>query len=717
MSDIVPFYHNRIEYGADYNPEQWSPHTQRKDIELMAQAGVSLVSLGIFSWDRLEPKPDHYSFKELIETMDILHEHSIRVDLATATASPPAWMATLFPDTLPVDKHGQQMSFGSRQQYSPSSQTFRKRTAQLVTHLARAVKDHPALCLWHVSNEYGCHVWESFDEESIAAFQAWLRSRYTTIDNLNNAWTTDFWSQRYNDFSQITAPAHQPTFVNPAQLMDWRRFCSDALLECYLHEKRILRTHTPTVPVTTNFMELFPWINYWSWAPHLDVLSEDSYPDPADAHSGMRAALSADLQRSLAGKKPWLLMEQVTKAVQWRTYNSPKRPGQFALWSLSRVARGARGILQFQWRQSQGGAETFHSGMVPHDMSASSWKDSCELGRTLQNLSSLAHPQLRPSPIAIILDWDNIWAAEALIGPSQWDHSQAVKRWYKTFFEAGYGVDFVRSSDNLDTYRVVIAPQLALLDSQCCERLEQAARRGAEVIVSAPAGIANRNCQAYLDGYTGPLKDALGVRVVEHWAATPHLDEPWLGDETTHPLVDRISSAVATPSFHEKTELVTDSNSPLARAARQALQCEQLPALQGNHWAEVVSIDADDVHILAVFAATGPTTDIAGSPALTRRRIRKGALWYCATDPQPVLRAIIAKLACTYAGCYTASAHLPRGVELIERDDARFYLNHSDSAQEILGVVGHDLISSTQCSGHLVIPPRSSAVIIPGNSQ
>ena len=403
-------------YGGDYNPEQWDEATFAEDLELMAEAGVNLVSLGIFSWARLEPREGSYELDWLVEIVGRLHDAGIAVDLATATASPPAWMATDHPESLPMSADGVRLGLGSRQQYCPSSTVYRERSAALAEVLAERLGDHPGVVMWHIGNEYGCHTAECFCPACARAFRAWLTDRYGDVERLNAAWGTDFWSQRYTSLEQLCPPAAMPTFHNPAQLLDWRRFSDHQLRSLMEAEARILREHS-NLPVTTNFMGDFPATDYWRWAEALDIISDDSYPDPADAAAAHEVAWAGDLMRGLADGRPWILMEQAPGAVQWRRRNSPKRPGQFLLWSLARVAHGADGVLQFQWRQSRQGAETFHSGMVPHAGRAGrTWDEVVATGRALKRLGPVLGEPVR-AEAAVVLDWDSQWALSSTIGP------------------------------------------------------------------------------------------------------------------------------------------------------------------------------------------------------------------------------------------------------------------------------------------------------------
>ena len=703
-------------YGGDYNPEQWDEATFAEDLELMAEAGVNLVSLGIFSWARLEPREGSYELDWLVEIVGRLHDAGIAVDLATATASPPAWMATDHPESLPMSADGVRLGLGSRQQYCPSSTVYRERSAALAEVLAERLGDHPGVVMWHIGNEYGCHTAECFCPACARAFRAWLTDRYGDVERLNAAWGTDFWSQRYTSLEQVCPPAAMPTFHNPAQLLDWRRFSDHQLRSLMEAEARILRAHS-SLPVTTNFMGDFPATDYWRWAESLDIISDDSYPNPADAAAAHEVAWAGDLMRGLADGRPWILMEQAPGAVQWRRRNSPKRPGQFLLWSLARVAHGADGVLQFQWRQSRQGAETFHSGMVPHAGRAGrTWDEVVATGRALKRLGPVLGEPVR-AEAAVVLDWDSQWALSSTIGPVEpGERFEAARAWHRSLWEAGIATDIVPVRADLAGYRLIVVPEVFIDYPELARNLEGAAAAGAQVVVAGPTGVVDTDAGAVLGGYLGSLRPLLGVRVTDHAA----LSGPVGQGDPRGALVNRVSRVVGTPAAETWTGLEAVGE-PLRRVLDQ--MGTPAPDLRAGGWAEEVRIDdapggvkagqgQEPVEVVAVFDGRGGGADLAGRPAITRRPVRgPGAAWYVAADLDAVGRAALLRLVCAHARIRPVVADLPDGVEAQRRGEILFLLNHGDRAAEVAGIVGTDLISGEVCTGHVVLAPRSALVV------
>ncbi|MGN6741765.1 MAG: beta-galactosidase [Amnibacterium sp.] len=629
---------DRIWYGGDYNPEQWPSEVWDEDVRLMQRAGVTVATVGVFSWARLEPADGRFDFGWLDEVLDTLHAGGIRVDLATATASPPPWLALAHPDILPVTADGVRLSIGSRQHYSPSSATYRRYADRLVRALAERYRDHPALEAWHVNNELACHVHHDYSDESAAAFRRWLEDRYGSVETLNEAWGTAFWSQAYGSFDEVMPPRAAPTFRNPTQLLDFDRFSSDAWLEVYRAEAAILREVGPGVPITTNFMGFFKPSDYWSWAPELDFVSDDHYVDPADPAAPAVAAMTRDLMRSLGRGRPWILMEQATSAVNWRRRNAPKPPGMHRALSLQAVARGADGVMQFQWRQSKAGAEKFHSGMLPHVGEDSRiFRETVALGAELATLADVVGTRLE-ARVAILFDWDSGWALEQEATPAELSYVAIVLRWYRELWRRTVLVDFARPDADLTGYSVVIAPATQVLPSAAQENLARFVRDGGRLVATYQTGILDEHLHVLLGGYLGALREVLGIRIEEF--APP-----------------------AEPSL---------TGGPVP-----ALALTGLAAGAAREWGEV--LHADTAEVLARF--DGGMLD--GMPAITRNRSGEGDAWYVATAPDDLAAVLDAVLDGTDVG-----SALPRpvpGVEAVRRAGRLFLLNHTDVPVEAAG--------------------------------
>ncbi|SNY62824.1 beta-galactosidase [Paractinoplanes atraurantiacus] len=644
-----------IWYGGDYNPEQWPREVWDEDASLMRTAGVNLATVGVFSWSRLEPRDGEFDFEWLDVVLEKLHAAGVRADLATATASPPPWLTLKHPEILPVTASGVRLSTGSRQQYCPSSPLYRGYATRLVTALAERYGSHPALEMWHINNEYGCHVSRCYCDVSAGAFRSWLRDKYGTVDGLNDAWGTAFWSQTYSSFDEVFPPRDAPTFKNPAQLLDFDRFGSHELLECFRAEAAILRAATPDIPLTTNFMGFFKPANYWEWAKELDFVSDDSYPDPADDTAYLQSAMTRDLMRSLAGDKPWVLMEQAPSAVNWRPQNAAKSPGQMRAWSYQAIAREARGIMYFQWRQSIAGAEQFHSGMVPHSGTDTRvWREIVDFGAELKALSGVLPSTVAAPPVeaAIVLEWESWWALEQAARPTRLSYAAQISAWYKAFAQAGLRVRFVHPGADLGSYRVVVAPTLFLASEADLENLGAYARDGGTLIVTFQSGIVDENLRVRPGGYLGPLQRTLGL---------------WIEEFT--PLAVRPAALAGT---------VTSSSAT---------------------WSEVVRLNGATVE--SEFT-DGPA---AGGPAITSN----GTAWYVAADLAADGKAALVETILARLGL-----DLPRpvpGVEHITSQSDTYVINHNPLPY-VVELDGTDLLTGKPARG-LELPQYGVAIVRP----
>lgn len=665
-----------MHYGGDYNPEQWDEATWLDDARLMREAGVNLVSLGIFAWSRIQPDEETFDFDWLDRVIDLLHENGVSVDLATATASPPAWAAARYPGILPQDENGATYWPGSRQAYSPSSPDYRRLAARLVTAIAERYHAHPAVVLWHVNNEYGCHLHYDYSDNAARHFRRWLEREYGDIETLNRIWGTAFWSQHYGSFDEIVPPRKAPYSHNPTGLLDFKRFTSDTLLELFTMERDIIRASGAAQPVTTNFMGAFPPLDYAKWAAEVDVVSDDNYFDPNDPLSFRGAAFSRDLMRSLKPGVPWLLMEQATNSVNWRPSNAPKAPGQMAALSMQAVGRGADGILFFQWRQSRRGSEKFHSAMVPQaGLATRTWREVTALGATLAGLPDLPSGAEGGSGarVALVFDWQNWWAISSPDHPVRLDWLALVQRWYAALHRQNIAVDLVQPTADLSAYSLVLLPHGYLLTEAAAGSLTAFVERGGRLLVTPFSDIVDEHDAFREGGFQVGLRGVLGVTVEDFGALVPPAAGP--GQSSAGETAGGVTALAQPGQDH-------------------ALVDAPFGSFRGEYVAEELQLLADDVTVEARFSS-GRT---AGLPALTTRSSGDGAAHYLATVPDDEGMLALTRWATRAAGVEPLLATPSEWVEVARRGDVLTLINHGPDTVSI-AIAGVDVTTGAAVDG------------------
>ncbi len=659
-----------IAYGGDYNPEQWPQEVWAEDVRLMQQAGVNLVSVGIFSWALLEPREGEFDFGWLDRAIDLLHAHGIRVDLGTPTASPPAWFFARYPHTRVVDRTGTVLGFGSRGMACPSSPEYRAAAVRIATELARRYGQHPAVVLWHVHNEYGAPVSEDYSPTSAAAFRTWLQERYGSLDALNAAWGTTFWGQRYGEWAHVDVPRITPSVTNPAQRLDFARFTDHALRACFLAERDAIRGHSDR-PVTTNFMATAcPAVDLWAWADEVDIVSNDHYLTAEDPRSHVGLALAADLTRSVARGRPWILMEHSTSAVNWQPRNLAKRPGELARNSLTHLGRGADAILFFQWRASRSGAEKFHSAMLPHAGTGSRvFREVRELGADLRRLASVRGSRVR-ADVALLWDHESFWAQDLEWRPSvDLGHAERIRTYYERLWRDGMTVDLAHPERDLSGYRLVVAPASYLMTEAGAANLDRYVADGGTLVVSCFAAVVDENDAVPAGGFGAPLRSTLGVTVEEH----------------------------APLRAGEQVELVWQEDQPAGAGPRD---------LAATAWTEDLVLDGATV--VAAYA-DGP---MAGRPAVTRNTHGSGTAWYVSTCPD--VEGLSPVLDAAYRDAGLVPPGLPTELEVVRRhgDGTDFVVAVNHGAEEAeLPATGTDLLTGETFTGTAKVPAGRVRVI------
>lgn len=659
-----PFVHDGIAFGCDYNPEQWTPDVWDEDIALMGAAGVDLVAINIFGWAHLEPREGEFDFARLDDIVERLHAAGIRINLGTGTSSPPAWLTRADPDILPMVDDGTRRYPGGRQAWCPSSPRFREAALRLVDAVATRYGSHPAVALWHVSNELGCHNALCHCDQSAASFRSWLRARYGSLDALNAAWGTAFWSQSYGEWDEILTPRATLSSRNPGQLLDFHRFSSESLLEHYRAEAEVIRTRS-AVPITTNFMVTahIENLDYWSWAGDMDVIANDHYLDHRLGDPRSELAFAADLSRGLGEGAPWILMEHSTGAVNWQPLNKAKAPGEMIRNSLTHVARGADGVCFFQWRASVQGSEKFHSAMLPHAGTDSAlWREVVELGGIVDRLGEVAGSRVE-ADVALVFSWEAWWATQSESRPSQSiGYLDQVHAAYAAAHAQGLTVDVVAPGADLSAYRLLLVPGLHLLRQSEADVITQWVDAGGTALVTFYSATVDENDRVWTGGYAGPLRGTLGIHI-EEFAPVAASVELALSDGTT-----------------------------------------------ASHWSERSRVTTATVEAAFV---DGPA---AGMPALTRNAVGAGTAWYLATLPSPAdYRDLVARLAADAGATPAAEVRGGDGdIELVRRrgTDASylFVVNHGagDIHVESDGV---ELVTGARIVGEATVPAGAVRII------
>lgn len=505
-------------FGGDYNPEQWPEDSWQDDIDKLKRADINSATINVFSWALLEPRESKYDFTQLDRLFELLEKNGINVILATSTGALPMWMSTKYPEVNRVNVEGVKQKQGKRHNACPNNRIFQKLVRQLVERIAERYAKKGNLVAWHVSNEYEGYC---YCNKCVEEFRRWLQNKYKNLPNLNQGWNSNFWSHTINDWNEIIPPmlttdlfSNGKSVLSGAEI-DYRRFQSESLLKNFMLEKEAIKKFDRNHPVTTNFMGSKKDIDYFKWAPHIDIISWDSYPMPDDKAS--KSAMEHDLMRGLK-QKPFILMEQTPNQQNWYPFNKLKQPNEMRMLSYQALAHGANGINFFQLKQSRSGAEKFHGAVltVGDAVNSRTYREVQKLGKELASLPTDLQDSKFKAEVAIVFDWESYWGLENSIGPlEELSYVDEVQRFYKAFYDSGISVDFVSKTTNLEGYTVVVAPVLYMWNDEFVANITKYVKSGGRFLTTYLSGIANENDQIFVEGYLSPLQKLLGIKIDE----------------------------------------------------------------------------------------------------------------------------------------------------------------------------------------------------------
>lgn len=662
-------------HGGDYNPEQWldQPEVLEEDIRLFRKAHINCVSLGIFSWAKLEPEEGVYDFGWLDEIIDRLYANGIYTVLATPSGARPQWLAQKYPEVLRVRPDGLRNFYGHRQNHCYTSPLYREKVTQIDTRLAEHYANHPAMILWHISNEFGgeCHC-----ELCQAAFREWVQKKYGTLDKLNHAWWANFWSHTYTDWSQV----HSPSPVGETSVhgldLDWRRFVTHQTVDFMKTEIAAVKAVNPDIPVTTNMMTMYTYeLNYFAFRDALDVISWDNYPEWHNPYMGNEevakdCAMTHDMMRSLQ-KKPFLLMECTPNATNWQGVSKLKKPGMHQLSVIEAVAHGADSGQYFQLRQSRGSCEKFHSAVISNTGTENTrtFREVTDIGAVLEQLSDRVYGSGTPAETAILFDTENKWALDKCQGPRNigLDYFGNIRRNYSYFWKNGINVDIIDSTFDLSGYKLVIAPMLYLFRDGIQEKLRRFVRDGGTLVTTCFTGVVNDTDLSFLGEATeDKLSDVLGL---------------WV----------------------EEVDSLYDCESNRTTWNGKSYSLKELCEICHPTTCETLAVYETDFY--------------AGKPVLTKNQFGKGVAYHVsASADTDFFHALYAKLAAACDLTYAIRTAVPDGVSLTWRQSDTekliFVQNFGDSAAAVqLDQPYENVLTGETVSGSLNIEKYGFAVL------
>lgn len=636
-------------HGADYNPDQWLGHPEiiDEDMRLMKLAGMNSVSLAIFAWKALEPEEGVYTFEWLDQMMDKLEKNGMKVVLATPSGARPAWMDLAHPEVLRVNSHLEKNLHGGRHNHCYTSPYYRKKTAEMNRMLAERYKSHPALGMWHISNEYNG---ECFCENCQSAFREWLREKYhNNIEELNEQWWTYFWSHTYSNFDEIEVPSARGEHMVHGMNLDWKRFVTHQTKSFMENEIGPLKEITPDIPVTTNMMETFEGYNPWELAKSVDVISWDNYPAwhenvRKDLEVAADVGFNHDIFRSMK-KKPWFMMESTPSLVNWHRVNKLKRPGMHLLSSMQAVAHGADSVQYFQWRKGRGASEKFHGAVIDHvgHEHTRVFTEVKQVGDVLKQLDEIVGTNV-VAKAAVIFDWENRWAVNDLQGLSdKRNYELTCKLHYRSLWRQGIATDVISQDSDFSEYGLIAAPMLYLLKPGVVSRLKAFVKNGGTLITSYATGYVNENDLCFMGGFPGDgLMDVTGI-----WAE--EIDSLFEGQENSSEM--DLGKGKRVYRIYDFCERVHPKDG-----------CEVLATYQSDFY--------------------------QGEPSLTRNRYGKGICYHMAARFETEMLFDFYEQVCREAEITSVlDVKIPEGVSIQAREseDTRYYfiMNFTDKMQVI----------------------------------
>jgi len=621
-----------FQIGTDYYPEHWPRERWAVDARLMREFGIQAIRVAEFAWNRLEPRAGVFDFEWLDAAIDTFAQQGIGVIVGTPTASPPAWLIEAHPDILPVDSEGRTRGFGGRHHVCHSNAHYKRHSQQIAAALADHYGRDARVIGWQIDNEIGnsqedlCHC-----GSCRGAFQGWLKTKFGTVNKLNEAWGTVFWSQTYDSFEQISTPRITPNIANPSLMLDWKRFRSDLVVEFHDDQVRVIRERVLKQFVTHNFMGFFDLLDYYNLAKQLDFISHDQYPrgfweDTVRSPSTLAAAL--DLMAGLRNQS-FVIMEQQAGPSGWHLVSETPRPGQLALWAAQSVAHGADSVVFFNWRTAWVGSEQYWHGILPHDgVPGRRYRELASFASEFTAIMKEVRGTLSGAEVGLLYSYDQNWAFEIQPHHPDFDYIQGVQKLYQGFWDNGVPVRFVAPDADFAGLKLLVVPFLYLELPGLEARLREFCEAGGHLVLTMRTGVKDEHNRVLTDrALPGSLADLAGIEIHDY-------------------------------------DCLRADHVAIRRGRKEYL---------GSLWWDVVELKGAEVW------AVGESSWHRGQPAITRAKTARGGVWYLGTLPDHDLLRVWAAEASREAGVASlgpGEADVELAVRRSESREFLFVLNH-----------------------------------------
>ena len=598
--------------GTAWYPEQWPESRWDADLALMQKAGIHMVRVGEFAWSRMEPEESKYDLDWLERAIAAAARHNIYSVVGTPTAAPPAWLTQKYPETLRTNEDGRRDQHGNREQFNFANPKYRQLAREISEQLAKRFGHNPYVLGWQIDNEYEQ---ASYDSETRAQFQQWLRARYGTLDNLNTRWTTSYWSESYTSWDQIPI---QVGYGNPGLLLSWMRYVSDTWRSYQQNQLAVLRANSdPGKFITTNTMGWFDGYDHYVVEQDLDMAAWDDYVGEGHLNA-VKNGFAHDLTRGFKQKNFWVIETQ-PGSVNWANVNNALDRGEVRAMAWHDVGHGADAVSYWQWRSALNGQEQYHGTLLGADGTAVPlYPEVAQVGAEFEKAASVLAGTSVKSEVAILHSYDSRWAINWQRHNKEYDPNYELSSYYAGIRPIAQSVDVLPPTANLSSYKLVIAPGLNVLSDAAAKNLEAYVRGGGHLVLGQRSAMKDDDNGLQVDRQPGPLGSLLGGRVEQYYALTEPVptEGPWgIGE------------------------------------------CKL--------WAELLSAREKDAEVLLRYGKSNGWLD--GQPAAITRRVGKGRITYIGAWLDPKTMESASKWMASISSVRTPLPNVPEGVEVSVR--------------------------------------------------